>query len=524
MTNRQTVWNWAFERFVRKAMRQYIIPASVGMKNTISSSIAITAPRPAVIVDRSELPKVARRRAVFVPAASRLFKPFSARHACRHLILLSVFLGLSGASYGQAVQQSSPFVTPGHVATWVTNGVIGDGGAPSGGVGLLGSFVINDMLCASATGTSISVIDCGFSATGTNNWVGLQNLNGGATAPTRSLGDSTTNVATTAYVQNYLFTGFLSVSNQWTALQQFQAGFSTGTLLNIIPFVPNVSAGLDVGGELRQLDNGTQGISAAAIQAQGSGYGNTLTGTMTWSGAGCSINPAINVTTNSGGQIVTVNSVTTPGVCAFQSFPSPIATTWAPSGALSAGTGAAFILDTVITSVWGCSHADGTSRCYASDSPQTGGFNLFNILVNGGMNWGPGNLQTDVSMIRGGVGLLEVNATGGGGFYINSGMLRGAVGSSPTIASGACGTGTNGTIAGTNQSGVITIGAAGTASCTVSFSTTLFAAPGACLIAPGNAAAAATGTTLARVGTPGTTSWVITGSALASTVYSYICL
>lgn len=93
----------------------------------------------------------------------------------------------------------------------------------------------------------------------------------------------------------------------------------------------------------------------------------------------------------------------------------------------------------------------------------------------------------------------------------------------PTIASGACGASTNGSITGTNQSGVITIGAATTTTCTISFSATIVA-PGACLIAPGNAAAAATGTTIARVGTPSTTQWTITGSALANTVYSYICL
>jgi hypothetical protein len=108
-----------------------------------------------------------------------------------------VFLGCLCASvYAQqsvkpTVRQSGK-ITPGHGANWVTTGVIADSGAPSGGVGLVGSFVINDMLCASATGTSISVIDCGFSATGTNNWVGLQNLNGGATAPTRPANDSTT--------------------------------------------------------------------------------------------------------------------------------------------------------------------------------------------------------------------------------------------------------------------------------------------------------------------------------------------
>lgn len=93
----------------------------------------------------------------------------------------------------------------------------------------------------------------------------------------------------------------------------------------------------------------------------------------------------------------------------------------------------------------------------------------------------------------------------------------------PTIANGACGTGTNGTISGSNQSGIVTIGAATTTTCAVSFSTTI-TAPNACTITPGNAAAAATGTTVARVGTPSGTAWTITGSALANTVYSYVCL
>jgi hypothetical protein len=120
----------------------------------------------------------------------------------KKILALLVALAATPAVAQQPVYQSG-FISPGHGAQWLTNGVIGDSGAPSGGVGLVGSFVINDMLCASATGTSISVIDCGFSATGTNNWVGLQNLNGGATAPTRPANDSTTNVATTAFVQNF---------------------------------------------------------------------------------------------------------------------------------------------------------------------------------------------------------------------------------------------------------------------------------------------------------------------------------
>jgi hypothetical protein len=93
----------------------------------------------------------------------------------------------------------------------------------------------------------------------------------------------------------------------------------------------------------------------------------------------------------------------------------------------------------------------------------------------------------------------------------------------PTIGSGACGTGSNGTITGTNQAGKITIGASATVTCTVSFSATI-TAPNACVLFPGNAAAAATGTTVAYVSTINTTTFVVTGSALANTIYYYHCI
>ena len=96
----------------------------------------------------------------------------------------------------------------------------------------------------------------------------------------------------------------------------------------------------------------------------------------------------------------------------------------------------------------------------------------------------------------------------------------------PTIASGACGTSTNGAVVAgsTNQSGNITIGATATTTCTVSFSATLGTAPNACMITPANAAAAATGTTVARVSSITTSQFVITGSALANANYAYLCL
>ncbi len=67
--------------------------------------------------------------------------------------------------------------------------------------GILGPnpSVANNFACWNNTvGTLLK--DCGLSSTGTNNWTGLQNLNGGATAPTQAAGDSSTNVATDAFV------------------------------------------------------------------------------------------------------------------------------------------------------------------------------------------------------------------------------------------------------------------------------------------------------------------------------------
>jgi hypothetical protein len=96
----------------------------------------------------------------------------------------------------------------------------------------------------------------------------------------------------------------------------------------------------------------------------------------------------------------------------------------------------------------------------------------------------------------------------------------------PTIASGACGAAANGAVVAgsTNQAGSITIGAATTTTCTITFAAGLTAAPKACVFFPMNAAAAATGTTVARIGAPTTANVVLSGSALASANYAYICM
>lgn len=104
-----------------------------------------------------------------------------------------------------------------------------------------------------------------------------------------------------------------------------------------------------------------------------------------------------------------------------------------------------------------------------------------------------------------------------------SGQIRSTAGA-PSIASGNCGTGTNGSVTGTNQSGTITVGATATTTCQIDFSTTLAAAPNACVLFPANATAAATGTTVARVSAITTAHFIVTGSALASANYYFVCL
>ena len=98
-------------------------------------------------------------------------------------------------------------------------------------------------------------------------------------------------------------------------------------------------------------------------------------------------------------------------------------------------------------------------------------------------------------------------------------------GTTPTIASGACGTGTNGSIAGTDNSGLVTIGAAATTSCTISFHATLAVAPNACVITAANATAAGDIVSSAiYVSSITTAQFVITGSVLASNNFYYFCL
>lgn len=98
-----------------------------------------------------------------------------------------------------------------------------------------------------------------------------------------------------------------------------------------------------------------------------------------------------------------------------------------------------------------------------------------------------------------------------------------ATGTTPTVGSNACGSTTQGTISGTDQAFTLTVGTASVTSCTVTFGSAFATAP-VCVFAPANAAAAAQGTTAAYLSSTSTTTFVLAGTALASTKYTVHCM
>ncbi len=95
----------------------------------------------------------------------------------------------------------------------------------------------------------------------------------------------------------------------------------------------------------------------------------------------------------------------------------------------------------------------------------------------------------------------------------------------PTIASGACGASTNGTLAtsSTNQAGKIIIGGGATGGCNINFSTTLTQTPVSCVVTPALALAATNQLSSVFVSSITNSAWVLTGNILASTNWYYHC-
>jgi len=93
-----------------------------------------------------------------------------------------------------------------------------------------------------------------------------------------------------------------------------------------------VVAGTVTGGDVITGSVRTPAVSAATVNAGGSNYGNSITGTMTYNGTGCSVDPVLAVTTSSGGAIAAVNSIVIPGSCTTPISSS--STSWKPGGGL----------------------------------------------------------------------------------------------------------------------------------------------------------------------------------------------
>jgi hypothetical protein len=141
------------------------------------------------------------------------------------------------------------------------------------------------------------------------------------------------------------------------------------------------------------------------------------------------------------------------------------------------------------------------------------------------------NPVQNIAIGAGMTGGITVSSAGGGTsapLNLTAGATRGVSvtpfvvpqGSSPTIASNACGSATQGTLSrATDMAGMITVGTTGVSSCTVSFAVTHQVAPRACVITPTNAADAVVG-----VSSLTATGFTISGTALDRDVYYYICM
>jgi hypothetical protein len=94
------------------------------------------------------------------------------------------------------------------------------------------------------------------------------------------------------------------------------------------------------GGDVTSTTLYTPAILTAAVNAVGSGFTASATGTMTFSGAGCTTNPVLGVSTSSGGAIASVTKIIVPGVCPTP--PSSSSTSWTAGGGITGGSGASF--------------------------------------------------------------------------------------------------------------------------------------------------------------------------------------
>lgn len=197
-----------------------------------------------------------------------------------------------------------------------------------------------------------------------------------------------------------------------------------------------------------------------------------------------------------------------PGLVTYETVNSGVVR----SSILNGGTGNS----TVASQQWSLPNFSGAQT--QANLTSSSGSPTFTVTAGSGVI---GGFTIDAS---GGGSAAPLRATGGATGGVVTGPFIVPGGASPTIATNACGTTSQGVISGTDMAGVVTVGTTGVTACAVLFAVTHVNTPKQCSLTPANATAAATGTTLAYISAVSATGFTITGSALASAKYNYLCM
>ena len=149
---------------------------------------------------------------------------------------------------------------------------------------------------------------------------------------------------------------------------------------------------------------------------------------------------------------------------------------------------------------------------------------LLNPTILGPLTISAGGINASAAStpVNFGTNTLAVGNTTVTGTLSAASKIYADTGDTPSIASGACGTGTNGSITGSDQAGKITIGASATTACAVTFGSTWSTAPRACTFSAASSGAAAV-TVLPYISATSATGFTLSGAVLASTSFYYQC-
>lgn len=250
---------------------------------------------------------------------------------------------LNATSNAAGVITSATVATPGICATWPTVGATTwTAGAPLG-AGTLAAF---NVVQRGQTKAEVNVGGTGYgtSQTGIMTWSGA----GCTTNPQLVVSTSSAGIITTVNavaVSGVCTTTPSPTAVTWTSAAPLSAGSGTASFNMLIAPTVTIKTNGQIGAanavpatKTAWSTNG-YGVGKAVKGVAGTLYGVSATGTMTWSGAGCTTNPVLFVDTTAGGLINAVRYVLIPGVCSV--FPSSTATTWTIGNGLGAGDGTA---------------------------------------------------------------------------------------------------------------------------------------------------------------------------------------